>query len=229
MSAQTNRANAQFSTGPTSPEGKAKSSTNALKNGLTSQSPLLPTDDAAAYERRLQNHFDFYHPANQAEETLVQLIADTEWRILRVAPLEAGIFALGRIEFAESFPDEPDHARCAGLINTKIALTYEKQLRNLHLQERRLRSQLDKDNAKLAQLQQERQRADQASAERAQKLAANCKRLNVPFNPPEFGFDFSTVEYQSYCQRNEAQLPLTEETLDLYRFLSSYRKESRAA
>jgi hypothetical protein len=206
---------------------------NALKTGLTSQSPLLPTDDAAAYERRLTNHFDFYRPANQAEETLVQLIADTEWRVLRVAPLEAGIFALGRLEFADAFPEEPDPARRAALITTKIALSYEKQLRNLHLQERRLRNQLEKDMAKLDQLQQERQekhaREEQESAERAQKIAANCQRLNHPFSPAEFGFDFSTVEYQAYCQRNEAQLPLTEEPLNLYRFLTQHRTEFRAA
>jgi hypothetical protein len=228
-----NRANSQFSSGPTSPEGKKKSSMNALKNGLTSQSPLLPTDDAAAYERRLANHFDFYRPANQAEETLVQFIADTEWRTLRVPSLEAGIFALGRLEFADAFPEEPDPVRRAALINTKISLAYEKQIRNLHLQERRLRNQLEKDMAKLDQLQNERRqkraREEQEASERAQKIAANCQRLNHPFNPAEFGFDFSTAEYQTYCARNDAQFPLTEEPLHLYRFLSEYRKESLAA
>jgi hypothetical protein len=45
-----NRANAQLSTGPSSPEGKAKSSHNALKTGLTGRTILLPTDDVAAYQ-----------------------------------------------------------------------------------------------------------------------------------------------------------------------------------
>ncbi|MFI5381076.1 MAG: hypothetical protein ACHRHE_17400, partial [Tepidisphaerales bacterium] len=40
-----NRRNALKSTGPRTPEGKAKSALNALKHGLTAQSPLLPTED----------------------------------------------------------------------------------------------------------------------------------------------------------------------------------------
>lgn len=43
-----NGTNAQLSTGPTSPEGKARSSLNALKTGLTGRTVLLPTEDAAA-------------------------------------------------------------------------------------------------------------------------------------------------------------------------------------
>ena len=45
-----NRANAQNSSGPKSPEGKAKSSLNAVKTGLTGRTVLLPGDDAAAYD-----------------------------------------------------------------------------------------------------------------------------------------------------------------------------------
>ncbi|MBV8807686.1 MAG: hypothetical protein JO033_03345 [Acidobacteriaceae bacterium] len=45
-----NKKNAQLSTGPTSQTGKAKSSLNAVKTGLTSRTVLLPSDDAALYE-----------------------------------------------------------------------------------------------------------------------------------------------------------------------------------
>ena len=45
-----NRANAQLSTGPTSLAGKAKSSLNAVKTGLTGRTVLLPTEDAVLYE-----------------------------------------------------------------------------------------------------------------------------------------------------------------------------------
>ena len=48
-----NRANAQRSTGPTSPTGKATSSKNALKTALTGRTVLLPEDDAERYERHL--------------------------------------------------------------------------------------------------------------------------------------------------------------------------------
>src|SRR5579863_5462974 len=43
-----NRQNSLLSTGPKTPEGKAASSRNALKTGLTGRTVLLPGDDAEA-------------------------------------------------------------------------------------------------------------------------------------------------------------------------------------
>ncbi|MBV9155549.1 MAG: hypothetical protein JO097_04760, partial [Acidobacteriaceae bacterium] len=57
---QANRANGQLSTGPKTPEGKAKSSLNAVKTGLTGRTVLLPSDDAEAYQKHVQRFFDQY-------------------------------------------------------------------------------------------------------------------------------------------------------------------------
>ncbi|HLH04775.1 MAG TPA: hypothetical protein VKX25_18555 [Bryobacteraceae bacterium] len=46
-----NRANSQLSTGPKTAEGKATVSHNAVKNALTGATVLLPTDDAALYQK----------------------------------------------------------------------------------------------------------------------------------------------------------------------------------
>ena len=48
---EANRRNAQRSTGPQSVEGKAKSSRNNLRHGLTGQISLLPTEDREAHDR----------------------------------------------------------------------------------------------------------------------------------------------------------------------------------
>ena len=48
-----NQKNAQLSTGPTTPDGKNRSSHNAVKTGLTGQTVLLPSDDAAAYQAHI--------------------------------------------------------------------------------------------------------------------------------------------------------------------------------
>ena len=91
-----NQANAQLSTGPKTEAGKARSSKNAVKTGLTGRAVLLAADDLAAYEKHLQNFSDRYQPANDTERELLQSIADTHWRLQRIPNLEAGIYALGR-------------------------------------------------------------------------------------------------------------------------------------
>ncbi len=65
-----NRANAQHSTGPSSPEGKLKSSHNAVKTGLTGRTILLPTDDAAAYENFVEILKRKYQPYDAYEKHL---------------------------------------------------------------------------------------------------------------------------------------------------------------
>lgn len=74
---EANRANAQLSTGPTSDTGKAKSSLNAVKTALTGRTILLPTDDAAEYERHIRAYEGELKPVGQLESDLVQSIADT--------------------------------------------------------------------------------------------------------------------------------------------------------
>jgi hypothetical protein len=135
-----NRANAQFSTGPKTEEGKAKSSMNAVKTGLTGRSVLLTSDDAIIYQQHLDRNFSEFSPVTDREKTLVQTIADAEWRLLRITPLEAGIYAIGRLELANEFAAFADSDNREALIQGKIFITYRRDLTNLALQERRLRS-----------------------------------------------------------------------------------------
>ena len=89
-----NQANAQLSTGPTSVTGKAASSLNALKTGLTGRTVLLPGDDAAAYQGLIESFVKRHAPVGDAEQNLVQSLADTEWRLQRIPALEMGISSL---------------------------------------------------------------------------------------------------------------------------------------
>ena len=67
-------------------------------------------------------------------------IADTDWRLRRIAVLEMALFAKGRIEFAELF-EEHELAARPHLIDAHTFIRYEKQIRNRHLQEARLSPQ----------------------------------------------------------------------------------------
>ena len=80
-----NRANSQHSTGPKTDAGKQRSSLNALRHGLTGQLVVMPTEDLQAYQHHLTSFTDEYHPQGATEAHLVQDLADSSWRLNRVA------------------------------------------------------------------------------------------------------------------------------------------------
>ena len=179
-----NRANAQSSTGPKTEQGKLVSSHNALKTGLTGRTIVLPTDDVAAYQSLVALINRKFAPANDIEQNLTQTIADTEWRLLRIPTLESGFYALGRHELAADCAHEPDPTLRATMLEAHIFRTYQKDLRNLALQERRLRNQLKEDTAELRQLQEQR----------LEKPASDPKKEA----PAKNGFEFSDRQFQAY-------------------------------
>ena len=193
-------------TGPTSAAGKAKSSLNALRTGLTGRTVLLPADDANAYTELLTGLADELQPVGLREAALVQSIADALWRLERIPRLEMALFALGQERFAPLCEGHhPDTHQ--SLIETHTFLAYEKQLRNLHIQEGRLRRQRDRDLADLRLLQTER--LSQAAPNASPALAAP-----VPNHPTEFVFttaSLATPEAASHApQPSENALHFTQ-------------------
>ena len=79
-----NKANAQQSTGPISPEGKATSARNRPTHGFRSAAVLLPGDDPAEYESLLTELSEHFAPTNLTETRLVREMVDAEWRLRRV-------------------------------------------------------------------------------------------------------------------------------------------------
>lgn len=153
-----NRTNAQLSTGPASSEGKTKISHNALKTGLTGRTVLLPSEDAEQYRRHIDRFFAEYQPADDKERDLVQTIADTAWRLLRISVLETNLFALGRVHFRDMFQDEAAELR-PGLIEAHTLVAFQKQFTNLGIQESRLLRRFEKTRAELVAVQSQRREA----------------------------------------------------------------------
>jgi hypothetical protein len=240
-----NRANAQKSTGPVTDEGKAKSSLNAVKTGLTGRTVLLPGDDAVIYQQHLDRNFLEFAPGSDREHALVQTIADAEWRLLRIHPLEASLWALGLRELANEFADVEDETNRQALLNGKILRDYKKDFSNLALQERRLRNHRKQDIEELKQLQQQRLEKEkerlakekfEASPEfrnreysRASTLSARHQREGLAFDPRQFGFDFSAEELRAFTDANRAHGKLFEEPLDFPTWVAAHRAAQKAA
>lgn len=192
-----NKANAQLSTGPTTTNGKAISSLNAVKTGLTGRTILLSAEEAAAYEQHVREYIKGLSPLGHRESDLIQSIADCSWRLQRIPTLEAAIYAQGRIQFANQFEDHDPSLR-SSLIELETHLTYEKQLRNLHIQESRLHRRREKDLAELRELQKERKQRQKDALEAASRLYTLAKRANQPFDLATLGFEFSMDDLQAY-------------------------------
>ena len=77
-----NQANAQHSTGPKTPEGKAASSANALTHGLTA-SKLMPVREAAEVTRRTAAFAQELRPRGEVGMTLVERAATLSIRMER--------------------------------------------------------------------------------------------------------------------------------------------------
>ena len=86
-----NRANAAGSTGPRTPDGKARSSQNARKHGFAAAAYTIPRlEDIDEIAELRESVIDLYKPANAQELFAVERIAITQQSMNRAARLEAG-------------------------------------------------------------------------------------------------------------------------------------------
>ena len=87
--AEINRANSGLSTGPRTPEGKARSSRNSFKHGLYSQQLIIEGEDPAEFDQLRATLRTEHQPVNSTEEILVDELSQHFWRMRRFRVLEA--------------------------------------------------------------------------------------------------------------------------------------------
>ena len=177
-----NQANAHWSTGPRTPEGKAITRLNAVQHGLTGQLTIVAPDAHAAFAALSQRLADALKPAGEQELQIALRIARDTWRLQRAAAHEENIYAIGLIEngcqkfLAQPHTEEPqtkqetgnaDAVPDPGLDPARIAFTnartFFNKLRDFNLAglyEQRIHRTLMKDYALLRQLQQDRKREE---------------------------------------------------------------------
>ena len=89
---EANRLNAQKSTGPRSPAGKATVRFNALKTGIDAIAQVIPGEDPAALTLLAAEYYDRYQPATPEVRALVDILITAEWLQRRFRTLEAQLW-----------------------------------------------------------------------------------------------------------------------------------------
>src|SRR5438046_21337 len=89
---EANRLNAQKSTGPSTPEGRAAVSLNGLKYGLYAKTLILPGEDPAEFDALLDRFHAEYQPATPTEEGFVSQIVMATWRRARIQRMEVAFY-----------------------------------------------------------------------------------------------------------------------------------------
>ena len=182
---ETSRANGARSNGPATEEGKAKSSLNAIKHGLTSNKVVvLQNENPEDYARLAADFADTFQPANLAEGSLVQEMINAQWKRVRAEAIETGLMDLALCavepELGKTFEGEVDES-------IKIALAYRKNfennaraLANIERQIVRLSRMFQKSHDKLKELQEDRKREERERAGQAEQTAKTEARTAQP-------------------------------------------------
>lgn len=198
-----NRLNAQHSTGPRTPEGKARASLNATRSGLTGQVVVLPGEDLAIYQAFCREYFEEWRPKGPTEKNLVQSLADNQWRIHRAHAHELGVYANGLARFGNRI--EADRAEVhTALTGAVVEVEQSAQLDRLSRHGSRIQRDFENTLKQLQQLQAARMQREESQLEDAAMIQKLCEMKAEPHEPAEFGFVLKSGQVKSYIQRSDS-------------------------
>jgi hypothetical protein len=164
-----NRANAQQSTGPTSAVGKAASSQNNFRHGLTGPFSVLPWENQEEFKTLQQDLLTEHQPVTRTELILVQEMTQSYWLMQRAIRLQNGCFSE-----IDPLADSPKQLALYLRYQTTHNRAFYKALNELQ----RLREQ--KRKAEIGFVSQERKQAEQKAA--AERGEAREKRQEAAEN-----------------------------------------------
>jgi hypothetical protein len=138
------QANGALSRGPTTPEGKLRSSQNAVSHGLLSDCVVLPGESLEGFEILLTQHLERFGPIDGVEQAMIEEMAASYWRMRRAWAMENEMMTAG----LNSQPDGDDRSRITASFRqlaaspelallhryeTRLHLMYQRALHNILL------------------------------------------------------------------------------------------------
>jgi hypothetical protein len=123
---EANRRNAQKSTGPKTPEGKAAVRMNALKHGLRARTVVLPSENAEEFHQLCDDLEAEWNPQSRTEQFYLEQMAVSQWKLNRMEIGEVNVFT-NEIQAQTQLPmlDRLWQAQC------RLERSYARAQRNL--------------------------------------------------------------------------------------------------
>ncbi len=157
---EANRANAQKSTGPRTPEGKAAVAQNALKHGLRARAAVLQGEDWEEYTCFREEMLAELVPDGVQERELAARIVDLTWRLRRAGRYQDAVFEALYDKYAaeqketDAGPDLGASVPSDPVLGRMLLadFTGERVLERALQYERRIESSLSRAKADLRQL-----------------------------------------------------------------------------
>jgi hypothetical protein len=197
-----NKLNALLSPGATSPQGRVRSSMNALRHGLTARVVVLPTEDMNAYKAFSKEIADSLDAQTPVERQFAQTVADNQWRINRIRSIEDGMLGMGHYEAAGNF--DADHPEIHAAMTAARAFRDNSQaFVNLSIYEQRLHRSMKEALRQLKELQTERRDNRQTEMDDAIRLSKTQQMKGLPFDPNENGFVYASAEIAKESARRD--------------------------
>jgi hypothetical protein len=196
-----NRGNAQHSTGPNTPEGRKRSSQNALRHGITAQTTIMTDEDRIKHGEFCANMMADLAPVGSIETFLASSVAEEAWRLNHARAQCGDIVAIGHFDgTGDSYDSEHPEVHTA-ITAARTVRDSAKTLELISLYETRIRRSFERYLEKLETLQAERRAKHEKDLEEARKFFQFAEIKGIPWNPTADGFVFSNDEIARYTDR----------------------------
>jgi hypothetical protein len=169
----------------------------------------MPTEDLQAYQLHLTSFTDEYHPQGATEANLVQALADTSWRLNRVAALETNLLTLGVASQLNPFSESPQQIQDAFSIAAALE-SQSKALSNLSMHSQRLSRQFERTVAQLRDLQKIRRAQESNDLDNLLDITEMYEDKGETYDPSEDGFVFSEQQINDAILRRNRERQMDE-------------------
>ncbi len=172
------------STGPRTPEGKARCRLNAYRHGITGQIHVQTPEEQQAHDQHCKMTLEALIPVGNYERSLAQSIADDRWRLNRARAIESNLFALGLESPSEDHTRHPQVDEAFAQVHTWIADARNLQL--LTIYEQRIQRSVDKNMAELRTIQAARLESAREAMRQAKLLYQLDEAEGAPWRPEAY-------------------------------------------